>query len=71
MAKPKLWKILGSILFGAALSPFVGALVSNIFTPYAESDAEISNTFEVSTIIAFPILVAVAFMLLQQFFSGR
>jgi hypothetical protein len=55
MSKLKLWKIVVSIICGIVLSPFAGTLASNIFAPYAGSDAEISTVFEVSTLIALPI----------------
>lgn len=69
MAKSKLWKLVISVICGVVISPFVGTLASNIFIPYARSDSEISTVFEVSTVIAFPILVATIFVLLQRFFK--
>jgi uncharacterized protein HemY len=67
-----LWKILVSVTVGIVVSPFVGTLASNIYIPYAKSDSEISAVFEVSTVVAFPILAVVAFILLRRLFhEGR
>lgn len=68
MTKSMLWKILVSVTVGIVVSPFVGTLASNIYIPYAKSDSEISVVFEVSTVVAFPILAVVAFILLRRLF---
>jgi sorbitol-specific phosphotransferase system component IIBC len=71
MIKTRLWQFIVSVICGIVACPFIGTLASNIFVPYAKSDADISTVFEVSTIIAFPILSAIIFFLLQYFFKGR
>lgn len=70
MTKSMLWKVLVSMITGIVVSPFVGTLVSNIYIPYANSDSEISTVFEISTVIAFPIVAVAVFILLRHFFHG-
>lgn len=70
MTKSMLWKVLVSMITGIVVSPFIGTLASNIYIPYAKSDSEISVVFEVSTVIAFPIVAVAVFILLRRFFHG-
>jgi len=71
MTKSKLWKLITSIILGLIMSPFIGSLGSNIYIPYAKSDSEISTAFEITTLVAFPIVTGIIFILLLKFFSNK
>ena len=60
-----------SFICGVVASPFIGTITSKVFIPYAKSDTEISKVFEVSTIIAFPIVALTTFVFLKCFFKKR
>jgi hypothetical protein len=71
MTKSKLWKLITSIMLGLIMSPFIGSLGSNIYIPYAKSDSEISTVFEITTLVSFPVVSGIIFILLLKFFSNK
>lgn len=71
MCRSKLLIAFMSGIIGIILSPFIGTLVSNIYLPYAESDSQISTVFEVSSIVAFPVIVSILYLIFVRLFKNR
>lgn len=69
MRRSKLLIVFLSVIIGIMLSLFVGTLVSNIYLPYAESDSQISTVLEVSSVVAFPIMAGILYLVLVRFFK--
>lgn len=69
MRRSKLLIVFLSVIIGVMLSLIVGTLVSNIYLPYAESDSQISTVFEVSSVVAFPIMAGILYLVLVRFFK--
>lgn len=71
MLRSKLLIVFLSLVVGVILSLLVGTLASNIYQPYAESDSQISNVFEISSIIALPALVSMSYLVFIRLFSTK